>query len=160
VKWLPKVEYWINHITHEAIGYTPHEIMTGEKPNTTLSKLVPLPTGGLPQNMNVILHLAKKRLQKAVKNRIAAKDHKKQYPTYVADQQVLVREHRLSSAIDQEIHKFFLLYHGPYEILEVRTHSNTVVIDQEGVMKSENFKNIKRYWPPDPGDTAISVRNH
>jgi len=90
VKWLPKVEYWINHITHEATGYTPHEIMTGKKPNITLNKLIPFPSEDLPENTNVIIQLAKRRLQKAAKNRTAVKDRQKRFPTYVAGQQVLV----------------------------------------------------------------------
>lgn len=65
---------------------------------------------------------------------------------------MLVKEHRLSSAEDKTIHKFFFLYHGPYTISEVR-ENNTVVVEAEpGKTRTHNMKNIKLYIPSDPGE--------
>ena len=40
---------------------------------------------------------------------------------------VLVKRHDLSSAQDREIKKFFLLYEGPYEIVEIKMQNAYVL---------------------------------
>jgi len=80
-----------------------------------------------------------------------AKDKGKPFPTYKEGQQVLVREHRLSSAAEGEIHKFFLLYRGPYTILHVNKNNTVIIEEEKGKPITINYKNIKLYVPPDPG---------
>lgn len=99
----------------------------------------------------VIMHLAQKKLKKSAVSRNNIKNQGKRFPTYVTGQQVLVKEHRLSSAIDKEIHKFFLLYQGPYTIIQVLENNTVVIEDERRKLVTQNMKNIKLYVPPDPG---------
>lgn len=66
-----------------------------------------------------------KRIKEKAEKINQCKDMNKIFPQYQVGDQVLVKEHRLSSAEDQETHKLFLLYHGPYPIIEV--HNNNTV---------------------------------
>lgn len=94
--------------------------------------------------------MAKSRLLERAEQRNHTKDKGKRFPTYKADQRVLVREHKLSSAMDKEIHTFFLLYRGPYTIIEVNQNNTLTIADHQGKHTIQNLKNVKLYVPPDP----------
>lgn len=99
----------------------------------------------------VIIHLEQKKLKKSAISRSTIKDQGKKFPTYAIGQQVLVNEHHLSSAIDGEIHKFFLLYRVPYTIIEVLGNNTAIIEDDKRKSITQNTKNINLYVPPDPG---------
>lgn len=143
--------YWLNNTTHQSTGFTPTQILTGRKPSLYIDKLLPLPKDEQPLNTDIIIELAKSRLQKRAEQRNRIKDQRKKFPKYQAGQQVLAKEHRLSSGPDREIHKFFLLYRGPYTINQVHQNNTVIITDDQGTPQIQNFKNIKLYVPPDPG---------
>jgi len=74
-------------------------------------------------------------------------DKDKKFIQYAVGQQVLIKEHKLSSAEDREIKKLFLLYRGPFDIVEVRKN-NTVVVMEANKPTSYNVQNIKPYISP------------
>ena len=59
-----------------------------------------------------------------------------------------MRRHELSSAQDKEIKKFFLLYEGPYEVIEIKMNNAYVLQNQvtREVMGTHNATNLKLYW--------------
>ena len=61
---------------------------------------------------------------------------------------VLVRRHDLSSAQDKEIKKFFLLYEGPYEVIEVKMKNSYVLQNRETreIVGTHNATKLKFYW--------------
>ena len=67
---------------------------------------------------------------------------------YEVGQLVLVRRHDLSSAQEKEIIKFFLLYEGPYEIVEVKMNNAYVLRNQatQEIVGTQNATNLKLYW--------------
>jgi len=73
------------------------------------------------------------------------------FPKYSVGQQILVKEHKLSSAEDREIHKFFLLYKGPFTIQSVNENNTITECNDQDIICTYNIKNVKRYMPPDPG---------
>lgn len=156
VKWLDNIEYWLNNTTHQSTGFTPTQILTGKKPSLSIDKFIPLPVNEPVSDLNVIIQLAKSRLQKRAEQRNRLLDKKRKFPTYQVGQQVLVKEHKLSSSLDKEIHKFFLLYRGPYTISQVHDNNTLVITDDQGKPQLQNFKNVKLYVPPDPGKTEAS----
>ncbi|XP_050056180.1 uncharacterized protein LOC126549835 [Aphis gossypii] len=151
VKWLETVEYWLNNTTHHSTGFTPNQILTGKTLQLPLNKFVNLPEMNDEVETAVMIQLAQKKLKKSAINRNTTKDQGRRFPTYVVGQQVLVKEHRLSSAIDGAIHKFFLLYRGPYTIVQVLRNNTVVIEDEKSKPVTQNMKNIKLYVPPDPG---------
>jgi len=96
-------------------------------------------------------------LEKRAKLRNQTKDKDKKCIIYRPGQQVLIKEHRLSSAEDKTIHKFFLLYRGPYTITEIRGNNIVTVELGPGQIQTQNMKNIKLYVPPDPGEVGTST---
>lgn len=151
VKWLDNIEYWLNNTTHQSTGFTPTQILTGKKPSLYIDRFISLPTNEQTTDVNIIIELAKSRLQKRADQCNRIKDQKKKFPTYQMGQQVLVKEHKLSSGTDKEIHKFFLLYRGPYTISQVHENNTLIITDDQGNSQIQNFKNVKLYVPPDPG---------
>ena len=69
---------------------------------------------------------------------------------YKRQQLVLVKRHDLSSAQDKEIKKFFLLYEGPYKIIEIKMNNSYVLQNQatREIVGTQNATNLKRYWSP------------
>lgn len=144
VKYLKKIEFWINNTTHTTTGYTPRELMGQPSQTLTLKKLINFPTNVPEEETKVIIQIASGRMKKAAQQRNKNLDQGKKFITYQVNQQILVKKHRLSSAEDKEIRKLFLLYRGPYSIKEVR-NNNTIVIEEGNDMNIYNVKNVIPY---------------
>lgn len=156
---LPSIEYWLNNVTHSSTGYTPQELVDGRRHSFRLNKLIPADELLLDDEKNTFVQLAYKRLKKTAQYRCEYHNKGKKFPNYVQGQQVLLREHKLSSLEDNTIKKFFLLYRGPYLITEVRKNNTVVVISENGQQSTHNVKNIKLYVPPDPGKEIQNYNN-
>ena len=72
---------------------------------------------------DVKIRLANESLLTKGERRKRKHDEKGKWVKYEIGQLVLVRRHDLSSAQDKEIKKFFLLYEGPYEIVEIKMNN-------------------------------------
>ncbi|KAF0714585.1 Retrotransposable element Tf2 protein type 1, partial [Aphis craccivora] len=109
-----------------------------------------------------VIEWVRKKLKSKAEARNKIKDQGKKFKQYKKGQQVLVKEHKLSSAEDQEIHKFFLLYKGPYTVIQSYDNNTVMLEDQHKQVIRCNIKNIKPYYtittteekslcfPPDP----------
>jgi len=150
-KWLETVEYWLNNTTHHSTGFTPNEIITGKKLQLPIDQLLELPGVGKDGETKVIVQLVQRKIKKSATTRNQCKDKGKKFPAYEKGQQILVKEHRPSSANDKEIHKFFLLYRGPYTIIHVMENNTVTIQDENEKVITYNMKNVKLYIPPDPG---------
>lgn len=143
VKWVSTIEFWLIDTTHESTGYTPQQILFGTRHILTIDKLLDFSEIQEESTEKITCQLIKSRLEKKASAQNKSKDKNKKCFTYQPGQQVLVKEHRLSSAEEKTIHKFFLLHQGLYSISEVR-ENNTVVVEVEpGKTRTHNMKNIK-----------------
>lgn len=88
--------------------------MFGKKPNIDISPKIQFPDYDTSRNEEPVIEIVRKKLKTKAEARNRTKDHQIKFKQYQVGQQVLMKEHRLSSAEDHEIHKFFLLYKGPY----------------------------------------------
>uniref|UniRef100_A0A2S2PES7 RNA-directed DNA polymerase n=1 Tax=Schizaphis graminum TaxID=13262 RepID=A0A2S2PES7_SCHGA len=152
VQYLDNIEYWLNNSTHESTGYTPEQIRTGKKTPLSIDKLVPFPETNEAPDHKLIIQLAYNKLKKTSRLRNKLKDENKKFPQYVNGQEVLVKEHKLSSAAEKQIYKLFLLYKGPYTINSVNDNNTVTILDDHGQQSTHNFRNIRPYVPPDPGE--------
>lgn len=151
VEYLKKIEYWLNNTTHTTTGYTPQALMGLPRNPLSLERLIKFPENTKTEAATVMIQLAHRRMKRMMEQRNKNLDKGKKFHTYSTHQQVLIKEHRLSSADDHEIKKLFLLYRGPYTVQEVRPNNTLVVMEDNGQLTTHNMKNVKPYVPPEPG---------
>ena len=126
--YVKKIEDWLNCTTHESTGFTPYELVRGTRPQRILEQLFEYPPEGNTVDRCVKLRLANESLLTKGERRKRRHDAKGKCTKYEIGQRVLVRRHDLSSAQDKEIKKFFLLYEGPYEVIEIKMNNAYVCL--------------------------------
>lgn len=73
--------------------------------------------------------MAREVQQTKAEERRRRHNHKGRSVEFHIGDEVLVRTHNLSSAVDRKIHKFFMLYEGPFVVKEIKNHNAYVVCD-------------------------------
>jgi len=109
----------------------------------SLERLIKFPEDTKTEETAIMIQLAHIRMKRMVEQRNKNLDKGRKFHTYSVNQQVLIKEHRLSLAKDNEIKKLFLLYRGPHTIQEVRPNNTLVVIEDDGKLTTHNMKNVK-----------------
>lgn len=145
-RYITYIEWVLNNTVHEATGWTPQELFLSIEQYNPFSPVVNfLPRVPLEQNtkftmaQEVQLSLSeKRRLRHDSKDRATSFDN---------GELVLVRTHSLSSAVDQVIHKFFLLYNGPYKVVACPAQNVYTIADIDilRVIGSYNVIHLRRY---------------
>lgn len=145
------IEWVLNNTVHEATGCTPQELFLTLERYNPFSAVVSFPLRvALSQKTKMILarevqlsHAERRRLRHDQQGRVTK---------FVIGDRVLVRTHRLSSAIDKQIHKFFLLYQGPYVIVRVSSQTAYTVAEAETnrIIGTYNIIHLRRYITPGP----------
>lgn len=100
------------------------------------------PKENVEEDTEVIIHLTQKRMKKIARLRNQSLNQGKTFIQDAVGQQVLIKEHKLSSAENKEIKKLFLLYRGPYDVLKVRDN-NTVTIKEDEKLVTHNVKSTR-----------------
>jgi len=136
LRWLDNIEFWINNTTHSSTGYTPQYVLFGQDTSLSITKLITFPPYKDNKPVLDVIQVVIKKTQKQAQLRNRRKDKDKTFPKYAIGMKVLVKEHRLSSAEDHEIHKLFLLYHGPYQIQEVHQNNTITVCTPNGTQRT------------------------
>ena len=98
-------------------------------------------------DVNMKIRLANENLLTKGERRKQRHDAKGKWIKYEVGQLVLVKRHDLSSAQDKEIKKFFLLYEGPYEVVEVKMQNAYVLRNTatQEIVGTQNATNLKLY---------------
>ena len=146
--YVRKVETWLNSTTHESTGYTPHELIKGTRPPRILEQLFDYPSESTPMDVSIKIRLANENLLSKGERRKNRHDTRGKWMKYEIGQLVLVKRHDLSNAQEKEIKKFFLLYEGPYEVIEIKMQNAYVLQDRETkeIVGTQNASNLKLYW--------------
>jgi len=172
VRWLPNIKYWINNSHHQSTGHTPAHVIFGQEYCIHITDAIQFSDHDHTTDSEPIIEMIKKKLKSKAEARNKSKDQGKKFKQYQVGQQVLMREHRLSSAEDSEIHKFFLLYKGLYTIIKTSNNNIVLLEDQGNQVTLCNVKNIKPYYtmattvdkslccPPDPRITSDHPSSH
>lgn len=116
---VPKINTWMNVVTHSSTGFTPYEMHNGVKPPRELAKLFDFPSDEIEIGQEQRLVLAREHMQKAANVRKRYHDQKGHLVTYAVGDLVLLKNPHMSSAINKEIKKFFHLFTGPYVVQKV-----------------------------------------
>ena len=128
--------------------YKRQELIKGNRPPRILEQIFEYPPEERTIDRNVKIQLANESLLTKGERRKRKHDEKGKWVKYEVGQLVLVRRHDLSSAQDKEIKKFFLLYEGPYEIVEIKMNNAYELCNQiaQEIVGTQNATNLKLYW--------------
>lgn len=127
-KFVPYIEWVLNHTVHEATGFMPSELFLKQTRHNPLSGVVDFPPGD-PIDFELKFTMAREIQETRAEARKRKHDAKGSPVSYKIGDFVLVRTHPMSSVVDKCIHKFFLLYEGPYQVQEIKIHNAYVVSD-------------------------------
>jgi len=144
------IEWVLNNTVHEATGFTPNEMfLKQDRYNPFIMTEVKCPPGALMNYQSKLTMANEIQLTKAEQRR--RRHNQRGAPViFEIGDRVLVRAHRQSSAVDQCIRKFFLLYEGPYKIIEVKCRNAYVLVDPETNLIQGTFNVIflRQYVDP------------
>lgn len=149
-QYIAYIEWVLNNTVHEATGCTPQELFLTAVRYNPFEAVVQFPFRD-PLEHRTKLILAQE-IQMTHSERRKQRHDKQGKPTiFEIGDQVLVRTHRLSSAIDQCIHKFFLLYEGPYIVIKKMAANAYTVADPVNQQTRGTFNviHLRRYFVPE-----------
>lgn len=147
-KWsyvIDQISTWINRAIHSSTGYSPEELHFGRTLSNPLLKHLELPPSTDPSPNMIVL--AKRQLRSKAERRKLRHDHNnKKLITFKVGDKVLVKTHNQSSAMLDEIKKFFLLYHGPCTIKKL-IHQNAYQVIDDSTGHSVGIQNVVNLIP-------------
>lgn len=156
-QYVTYVEWVLNNTVHEATGYTPKELFLATDRYNPFSKIVSYPNR-VPVSNRTKMILAHEVQQSHAERRKKRHDQQGKPTSYKIGSLVLVRSHNLSSAVDRCIRKFFLLYDGPYIVVECKSPNAYVVADPitKNIVGTYNVIFLRKYLSP-PSDSFLQA---
>lgn len=152
VKWacvLREIQVCLNRAIHDSTGLSPNEIHFSSCYEDPL--LVKVDFGNDKASKREFIVLARERLRsKAERRKDRFRAESGRMRVFKPGDQVLVREHKLSSAENREIKKFFLLYRGPCTVVSC-VYPNVYTVrenDTDVDLGLQNVFNLKAYKVP------------
>jgi len=147
-RYVTYIEWVLNNTVHEATGHTPQELFLKVERCNPFDTAVEFPLRvPLAQQTKWIMA---REVQISKSERRRQRHDSKGKPTFFCvGQLVLVRVHRLSSAVDKCIQKFYMLYEGPFEVAERKSGNAYVVVDPvtQSIRGTFNVVLLRRYKP-------------
>lgn len=146
-KWaviVKTVEGWLNQVIHSCTGFTPNELHFGRERSNEFIKSLNFP-GVLERLPKDVIILARERLRS--KAALRAKQVKPtEHTAFKPGDKVLVRTHPISSLLEKEIKKFFLLYRGPCTVIR-QAGANAYEIQEDSTGHDLGIHNIYNLKP-------------
>jgi hypothetical protein len=145
---IPHIEEWLNKTVASSTGYSPVELMFGDKRPGIFEKLLPQ----LKENMagTEALEAKLERAFARIRRKAAERDRrgKKGNTNWnpCVNDRALVRSQNQSDAVNGVIDKFMHLYAGPYTTNRILPHSTYELVDDQGKLRGEfNKKQLRPY---------------
>lgn len=147
-KWafaVSEVEKLLNQVIHDSTSFTPEEVHFHKtRDNPFISADFFQTSQGLPQRDHLLMLVKEKLVSKAARRK-AQHEKRGRCEELEEGDWVYVRQHPQSSAEDKTIKKLFLLYEGPYRVVEVKGCNVYRLVDKEGNERgTHNIINLKR----------------
>lgn len=148
-RYVKYIEWVLNNTVHESTGFTPSEIFLKTERYSPIYEAVECPPRGSDDFAVKLTMAAEIQRTKAEKRQIRH-DCGGKAIRFLVGEEVLVRTHRSSSAVDHHIKKFFMLYEGPYKIVEIKNSNAYVVSDPvtDQVRGTFNVIFLRKYIRP------------
>jgi transposase InsO family protein len=150
-KFVDKIENFLNLAYHESLGCSPYEVMWRRKPTREIEEICSFPNEEpeIDYEENLMNRVEKHLLLKA-RERREWQRRKKSFKciTFSVGDLVLVRNHQLPSSEKGLMKKLFLLYEGPYKIVQnnspnVYVVGNIISNKVKGVYNTNQLKLYK-----------------
>ncbi|VEN36010.1 unnamed protein product [Callosobruchus maculatus] len=141
------VEQCLNSAINDSTGYTALYLQQGCREDHPIMKMIKFPVDSQQKpSLHDVWILAREKLLSKAERRIEKHNSKNNLVEFQEGEMVLVRNHKLSSAEDHTIRKFFLLFSGPYRISGKAGPNCYTLVDAEGnELSKQNVINLKRY---------------
>lgn len=148
-RYVQYIEWVLNNTVHESTGFTPSEIFLRTERYSPIYEAVECPPKGSDDFTIKLTMAAEVQRTKAEERRIRH-DRRGKATIFLIGEEVLVRAHRSSSAVDHQIKKFFMLYEGPYKIVEIKSCNAYVVADPvtDQIRGTFNIIFLRKYIRP------------
>jgi hypothetical protein len=150
-KWadlLPHIEGWLNKTVASSTGYSPLELMFGERKPSIFDSLLRVVNQDTPDSEG--LDVKVERAFARIKRKAAERERRRRRGNVTWNpklgDKVLVRVQNQSDAAKGVIDKFMHLYQGPYLINRVLPYSAYELVDDKGRLRGEfNKRQLKPY---------------
>lgn len=147
-QYLGFIEECLNHSVHDTTHMKPYEVLFGRPSKYFLDRLsIRFPDKKFDHDK--ILELVKTNIMHKAEKRKASHDNKIKPVSYQVGEKVLIKTHYLSDKLNKKIKKFFLLYEGPYQIIEIKKENAYVlaeVTDLNKIQGTYNTTQLKKYF--------------
>jgi transposase InsO family protein len=141
--WVKTIEFWLANVTHDSTGFTPIELHFNNIPDRGLSKIFNVPMRDTQMTHCQKIKLANDRFESRAERRRLRHDRGGNATTYQIGDKVWLRANHQSSAERKEIKKFFLLYNGPYSVVNTVGANAYELEGAEGNIGVHNVANLK-----------------
>jgi len=150
-QYVTYIEWTLNNVRHESTHHTPSELFLKHSQYNPLTQFIQFPSEKiiLPDHNRKLILANEVQISKSEARK---KRHEKKLcsPPFNVNDLVLVKTHKLSNQVDNKISKFFLLYDGPYKIINIKSVNAYELIHPEDHTPrgTHNVIHLKRYQPP------------
>jgi hypothetical protein len=148
-RYVQYIEWVLNNTVHESTNFTPQELFLKESRYSPIYEAVECPSDTQDDLQTKFIMAREVQRTKAEQRQLRHK--RRGNPTvFKIGDEVLVRAHRQSSSVDHCIRKFFLLYEGPYTIVEVKSKNAYVLSDPKTnfIFGTHNVVYLRKYIAP------------
>lgn len=148
-KYVKEIEKVFNLTTHHSTGFIPYELHFNKRANDQLREIIKFPDT-IQTDHDTKIMLARQMLEKSFQHRGKYQKSKSSVVLNVGDL-VLLRVPFQSSTLNKVTHKFFHIYHGPYEIIKNIGGNAYQLVDVNNPSKiigTYNRVSLRKYWQP------------
>jgi len=140
------VEQCLNNSVHGVTEHVPSEVMLGKVNKHFLESIFEFPRNRQLDHIECIRLVRDKIKSKAEKRKLKFDNKIKPIKFEVGDK-VLVKTHHLSNKFNKKIKKFFLLFAGPFEVIEIKMDNAYVVknTNTDEVVGTYNITQLKKF---------------
>lgn len=144
------IEWVLNNTVHEATGHTPQELFLNLERYNPFSSVISFPLR-VPIQQRTKMIMAREIQESHAERRKRKHDQRERPTSFEIGTNVLIRAHRLSSAVDRQIGKFFLLYEGQFTFIRRNNQNAYTVVDpiSKRVHGTYNVIHLRQYRSPD-----------
>jgi transposase InsO family protein len=140
------VEQCLNNSVHGITEHVPSEVMLGKVNKHFLESVIEFPQNRQLDHPKCIQLVREKLRSKAEKRKVKF-DNKIRPVSFEIGDKVLIKTHHLSNKLNKKIKKFFLLFAGPYEIIEIKMDNAYVVKNTatDEIVGTYNVTQLKKF---------------
>lgn len=136
----------MNQLRSEVTEATPIQILKGERPKHFIENWIAFPTQPEAIDQHKLLCTIAEKIKIKANKRENKQNKNKKFITHQVGQKILIKNHHLSNAGNNEIKKLFNLFEGPFTITKVISSSTVAIINpKSGKKELINVAEVRPY---------------